>query len=195
MIRNMVRLEIVHVSRDLLDAAVESIRQSPAVEGRIELIVRRPAIGDREVVDQAMLTVADGLLGDNWRDRWSGAEKELQRHKDMQINLMNSRAIDVIAGGDQSLWPLAGDQLFVDFDLSIANLPAGTKIRVGEAILQVTAEPHLGCSKFKQRFGKDAVMFVNSEEAKLLNLRGINARVISPGLVTHGGVISKLAPL
>jgi hypothetical protein len=190
----MSKVENGHVPRDLLDAAVDLIRQSPSSEGRIELIVRRPAVGAREVLQQAQLTIEGGLAGDNWSKRWSGKEEELQRHQDMQINLMNSRVIDVIAGGDQSLWPLAGDQFFVDFDLSINNLPAGTKLQVGEAVLEVTAEPHLGCRKFKQRFGKDAVMFVNSDEAKLLNLRGINARVISPGVVTHGGVISKLAP-
>jgi hypothetical protein len=183
-----------YVTRDLLDAAVDLIRQSPSSEGRIEMIVRRPVIGEREVLQQAQLTIEGGLLGDNWSERWSGKEEELQRHKDMQINIMNARVIDVIAGGDQMLWPLAGDQLFVDFDLSLSNLPAGTKLQVGEAVLEVTAEPHLGCKKFKQRFGKDAVMFVNSDEAKLLNLRGINARVISPGVVTNGGVISKLAP-
>ena len=112
----------------------------------------------------------------------------------MQINLMNARVIDAIASGDRRLWPLAGDQLFVDFDLSADNLPVGSKIQVGDAVLEVTAEPHLGCKKFMARFGRDAVMFVNSDEGKLLKLRGINARVISPGVVTNGGVISKLAP-
>ena len=183
-----------YVRRDLLESAIDLIRQSPSVEGNIEMIVRRPAVGEREVLQQAELTVVGGLLGDNWPDRWSGKEQHRQRHLDMQINLMNSRVIDVIADGNRDLWPLAGDQFFVDFDLSEDNLPAGTKIQVGEAVLEVTAEPHLGCKKFMERFGKDAVLFVNSEESRLLKLRGINAKVISPGVVTHGGVISKLAP-
>jgi len=183
-----------HVSRDLLEAAVDLIRRSPAVEGKIEMIVSRPAVGEREVLQQAELTIENGLLGDSWQDRWSGSQEHRQRHLDMQINLMNSRVIDVITGGDRSLWPLAGDQFFVDFDLCADNLPAGTKIQVGEAVLEVTEEPHLGCKKFRERFGKDAVMFVNSNETKLLKLRGINAKVISPGVVTNGGVISKLAP-
>jgi len=183
-----------YVPRNLLDAALELIRQSPADEGTVEMIVCRPAIGEREILQHAELSVEGGLAGDNWTDRWSGKDEHLQRHLDMQINLMNARVINAIANGDRGLWPLAGDQLFVDFDLSADNLPAGSKIQVGEAVLEVTAEPHLGCKKFMERFGRDAVMFVNSDEGKLLKLRGINARVISPGVVTNGGVISKLAP-
>ena len=182
------------VSRDLLDATLDLIQQSPSVEGRVEMIVCRPALGEREVLQEAELSIESGLLGDNWSDRWSGKEEHLQRHLDMQITLMNSRVIDAIVGGDRNLWPLAGDQFFVDFDLSADNLSPGTKIQVGAAILEVTEEPHLGCKKFMERFGKDAVTFVNSEEYKLLKLRGINAKVISPGVVTNGGVISKLAP-
>lgn len=183
-----------YVSRDLLDAAIDMIGQSPTVEGNVEMIVCRPAVGERQVLQRAELTVDGGLLGDNWADRWTGKEEHRQRHLDMQINLMNSRVIDAITDGDRALWPLAGDQFFVDFDLGADNLPTGSKIQVGEAVLEVTAEPHLGCKKFMARFGKDAVMFVNADETRLLKLRGINARVISPGVVTNGGVISKLAP-
>ena len=184
----------IHVNRELLDGALDAIRQSPQSDGVVKMIVCRPAVGEREVLPEAELSVELGLVGDNWAARWSGREAQRQRHLDMQINLMNSRVIDSLTAGDMTRWPLAGDQLFVDFDLSEDNLPAGTKIRVGEAVLEVTSEPHLGCSKFKQRFGRDAVLFVNSDLGKQLKLRGINARVITPGVVTNGGVISKLAP-
>jgi len=182
------------VTRDQLEKALDFIRQSPATEGRVEMIVCRPAVNEREVLEQAELDVERGLVGDNWGDRSSDRKKHPQRYLEMQINLMNSRVIDVIAGGDRERWPLAGDQLYVNFDLSEDNLPAGTHIQVGDAVLEVTAEPHLGCRKFSQRFGRDAVLFVNSKTGKRLNLRGINARVINPGVVTNGGVISKLAP-
>jgi len=183
-----------YVSRELLDAAIDLICQSPSVEGSVEMIVRRPAIGEREILQEAELTVEGGLLGDNWPDRWSGKAEHRQRHLDMQVTLMNSRVIDAIADGDRALWPLAGDQLFVDFDLRADNIPPGTKIQVGEAVLEVVAEPHLGCKKFMGHFGQDAVMFVNSDDVRLLNLRGVNAKVIAPGVVTNGGVISKFAP-
>jgi len=176
------------------EMAVDGVRQSPVQTGTVEMLVRRPAPGAREVLQQARLTVEHGLVGDDWIDRWSGREDKWQRHLDMQIAIMNSRVIDAITGGDRERWPLAGDQLFIDLDISEDNLPPGTRLKAGTAILEVTAEPHLGCRKFKERFGRDAVMFVNSDRGKLLKLRGINTRVVLPGMVTSGGVISKLAP-
>lgn len=180
------------VSRERLDATLDFIRQSPQSTGVVKMIVRRPATNRREVLEQAELSVELGLVGDNWPARWSGREAHRQRHLDMQINLMNARVIDAITAGDRHRWSLAGDQLFVDFDLSEDNLPTGTKIQIGEAVLEVTAEPHLGCRKFSQRFGRDAVLFVNSDLGKQLKLRGINARVIRGGVMTSGCEIRKL---
>jgi len=183
-----------YVSASILEMALENIQQSPANEGVVEMIVSRPGIGERNVLEQAELSVELGLVGDNWLSRWNEQKRNKDRHFDMQINLMNARTIDVITNGNRELWPLAGDQFFVDIDLSEDNLPAGAKLQIGTAVIEVTAEPHLGCKKFMERFGKDAVVFVNSDLGKSIKLRGINAKVISPGVVTSGGAISKLAP-
>jgi hypothetical protein len=182
------------VSIDILEKALENIQQSPLSEGTVEMIVCRPGIGERSVLEQAELTTDNGMVGDNWLSRWNENKRSMDRYANMQLNLMNARAIDVIANGEKALWPLAGDQFFVDFNLSEDNLPVGTQLQIGTAVIEITAEPHLGCKKFLERFGKDAVTFVNDSELRSLKLRGVNAKVISPGVITNGGVISKLAP-
>ena len=96
-------------------------------------------------------------------------------HPDMQINLMNTRVISLVAG-DRQYWPLAGDQFFVDMDLSDENLPPDTRLRPGTARLEITAEPHLGCKKFTARFGLDAMKFVNSGLGKERNQMGARIR-------------------
>ncbi|MEX0619155.1 MAG: hypothetical protein WDZ76_01720 [Pseudohongiellaceae bacterium] len=176
-----------YVSADALDNAIAGIRQSPSDEGVLELIVCRPGVGQRTVLSTAQLTVDEGLVGDNWKAR---GLKHGEANPAMQINIMNARSAAAVAG-DRSRWPLAGDQFYVDFDLSDDNLPPGTQVQIGHAVLEITAEPHLGCRKFAERFGKDAVMFVNSDVGKALNLRGINAKVIVPGAVAVGDTIKK----
>jgi hypothetical protein len=178
----------MHVSLEQLRAGLEEIRRSPSRDGRLEMIVRRPKVGAREVLDEGDLDVAVGLVGDNWSTRGSWATKNKQAHPEMQLNLMNRRAIDLIAGAPDR-WPLAGDQLFVDLDLSAANLPPGTQLSLGTAVIEVTAVPHTGCQKFIKRFGADAQKFVNSAVGRDLNLRGINAKVVQAGKVRVGDVI------
>lgn len=173
-----------------LEAGLDQIRQSPKQSGKVELIVCRPDTGVRQTLAQAELDLVVGLVGDNWLAREHQKTADRQVNLDTQINLMNARAIKLIAG-EKTRWPLAGDQFFVDLDLSPNNLPPGTHLRIGAATLVVTAEPHLGCAKFKDRFGKDAALFVNSEQGKALNLRGINARVVQPGIVKTGDMIQK----
>ena len=166
-----------------LEAGLEEIRKSPPDQGPLELIVRRPIKGQREVLEEGHLTLEDGLAGDCWRYH--------SPHPDMQINIMNSRAIALIAC-EKDRRALAGDQLYIDMDLSGSNLPPGTTLEVGTALVEITAEPHTGCGKFASRFGADATRFVNSTRGRQLNLRGVNARVVRPGILRKGDTVRKL---
>jgi hypothetical protein len=166
-----------------LEDGLNEIRRSPQNEGLIELIVRRPIKGQREVIGEGQLTLDDGLAGDCW--------KHHDPHPEMQINIMNSRAIALIAC-EKDRWALAGDQLYIDMDLSESNLPPGTRLELGSAVLEITTPPHTGCGKFAARFGVDAVKFVNSIRGRQLNLRGLNARVVKPGIVRTGDVARKM---
>ena len=179
------------LSKDELENGLSFIAKSPKHKGVLELIVRRPEIGKREVVVEGELDLKHGLVGDNWLSRGYRKTADGSSHPDMQLNIMNSRVISLIAQS-KSRWELAGDQFYVDLDLSKDNLPPGTKLALGTAIVEITAEPHLGCKKFIERFGKDAAIFVNSEKGKELNLRGVNAKVLVPGRVSSGSMISKI---
>ena len=167
------------------------VRQSPRDGGVVELIVRRHAVEEREVVEEAELDLVEGLVGDCWRARGSSSMPDKSANPDAQVTLMNSRVAALIAG-DRERWPLAGDQLYVDLDLSGENLPAGTQLEIGGAVIEVTALPHTGCGKFVRRFGIDAQKLVNSPQGRELNLRGINARVVSPGTVRVGNAIRRV---
>ncbi|MEW6130784.1 MAG: MOSC domain-containing protein [Acidobacteriota bacterium] len=182
---------MTHLNLEDLQAGLATIQLSPRDEGRLELIVRRPQIGEREILPEGELCTIEGLLGDNWQTRSSSRTPDNSPHPDMQINIMNARAIALIAQ-DKSRWQLAGDQLFVDLDLSKSNLPPGTRLAIGSAIVEVTAEPHTGCKKFVERFGVDAQKFVNSPLGRELNLRGINAKVICGGTIRVGDMAKKI---
>jgi MOSC domain-containing protein YiiM len=164
------------------------VRASPADGGRLELIVLRPAVDEREVVEEATLDTEAGLVGDNWAVKPSqatGAPNPLA-----QLTLMNARSAALVAG-DRERWPLAGDQLYVDLDIGYANIPPGTRLEIGEATIEITEEPHRGCGKFSSRFGVEALKFVNSAVGRELNLRGVNARVVSGGLIRRGDRVVK----
>ena len=175
---------------DLL-AGVDEIRRSPTDRGALALIVRRPAVGAREVLEEAELDVTVGLVGDTWTDRPSRTSADGGPHPEMQLNIMNARVALLVAAGDVERRALCGDQLYVDLDLSSENLPAGTQLSIGGAVVEITAAPHRGCAKFSERFGADAVRFVNSPDGLALNLRGVNAKVIQPGRVATGDVATK----
>jgi hypothetical protein len=181
-----------HLPLATLEEGLHEIRRSPGDAGTIELIVRRPAEDERELVDQARLDVVEGLVGDNWRTRGSRATEDGSAHPDLQLTLTNARAIALVAQ-HRDRWALAGDQLYVDLDLSESNLPAGTRLGVGSAVVEITALPHTGCGKFARRFGVDALKFVNSPAGRELSLRGRNARVVTGGTVRAGDAVRKLA--
>ena len=184
-------IAVKHLTTSELEAGLEQIGRSPKGRGVLEMIVRRPQVGEREILEEGQLDPVDGLVGDNWKLRSSKRTKGGTPHPDMQLNLMNSRVVALVSQ-DKERWPLAGDQLFVDFDLSETNVPAGTKLAIGTAVIEVTAEPHTGCSKFVERFGVDAMTFVNSRAHQDLHLRGVNARVVRPGALRVGDTIAKL---
>ena len=181
---------VEHLTLQQLEAGLEHIRQSPKDVGELKLISRRPNTDEREVVDEAQLDPAHGLVGDNWKARGSRGMPDGSANPEMQLNVMNARVIELIAQ-DKSRWALAGDQLYVDFDLSETNVPPGTRLAIGNAVIEVTAPPHLGCKKFSARFGPDAMKFVNSPEGKQLHLRGVNAKVVRSGVVRTGDRIWK----
>ena len=180
-----------HAIPNELTSGLDEIRRSPADVGRLELVVRRPAEGEREVLAEGVLDLEEGLVGDSWRRRGSSRTPDGSPNPLAQVTVMNVRTIALVAG-DPERWPLAGDQLYVDLDLSLENLPAGTRLAVGEAVVEVTADPHTGCAKFSARFGSDALRFVNSPDGRELRLRGLNARVVQAGTVRAGDTVRKL---
>jgi len=173
-----------------LEAALDEIRRAPSSEGALRMIVRRPAVDEREVMREAELDVGQGLVGDTWSARPSSRTPDGRPHSDMQLTVMNARVIALLAG-ERARWPLAGDQLYVDFDLSAANLPPGARLEVGAAVIEVTAVPHTGCPKFRARFGPDGMQFVNSPAGRRLNLRGINAKVVKGGVIRVADTVRK----
>lgn len=173
-----------------LQALLDGAGPSPRDHGTLEMIVARPAANQRLELDQAELDPASGLGGDNWLERVGGRADDSPADPGTQITLMNSRVIQALAG-DRSRWPLAGDQLYVDLDLSQENLPTGQQLTIGQAILEISAVPHTGCAKFTDRFGSAAIRFVNSPDGRAARRRGVYARVVKAGLVRRGDKVAK----
>lgn len=174
-----------------LEQGLDIILQSPQDAGVLKLIVRRPQVDQREVLADGYLDTAQGLVGDNWLERGCGHTPDGAADPEMQLNIMNARVAALVAD-DPERRELAGDQLYLDMDLSDENLPPGTRLAIGDAIIEVTEPPHTGCKKFTARFGRDAMVFVNSGPGKKLNLRGINAKVVESGDISVGDVARKL---
>jgi hypothetical protein len=186
-------LELIarHLTTAELEAGLDEIRRAPRDEGVLELIVRRPQVDEREVLDCGELSLELGLVGDGWITRGSSRTPDGSSHSDMQLNIMNSRVTALVAQ-HKNRWQLAGDQLYLDMDLSEENLPAGTRFAIGAAVIEVSSQPHLGCRKFVSRFGFEAMQFVNSPVGRQLRLRGINGRVVSAGVIRVGDVVRKI---
>ena len=174
-----------------LEAGLDEIRRAPRDEGVLQLIVRRPRVEEREVLEEAELDPVQGLIGDNWITRGSSRTADGSAHPHMQLNVINARVAALVAQ-DKHRWQLAGDQLYLDMDLSVENLPARTQLAIGSAVIEVTPPPHTGCMKFVSRFGHEAMKFVNSPVGRELRLRGFNARVVQAGVIRVGEVVKKL---
>ncbi len=180
------------LSTEELEQGLDDILASPKDNGALELIVRRPEVDGRESLAEGRLDTEQGLVGDNWLSRGSHHTPDGAADPEMQLNIMNARVVALVAD-DPDRRELAGDQLYLDMDLSDENLPPGTQLEIGDAIIEVTEPPHTGCRKFAERFGKDAVVFVNSGRGKELNFRGINARVVRSGDIKVGDIARKIA--
>ena len=184
-------IDVKHLTMQELEAKLDHLRDAPKDEGVVELIVRRPRTDHREVLEEAELDPVKGLIGDSWCERPSSKTPDNSPHPEMQINIMNSRVTALVAQ-TKDRWPLAGDQLYIDMDLSKENLPGGTRLAIGSVVLEVSPLPHTGCKKFVARFGMDAMKFVNSPLGRELCLRGINARIIQGGVIRVGNRATKI---
>jgi MOSC domain-containing protein YiiM len=171
-----------------LHAHLDAIRAAVADDGRLELIVRRPAEGEREVLNEARLDIDSGLVGDRWAARHAPATPV---NRATQLTVMSTRVLAAIEP-DRSRWPLAGDQLYVDLDLSVDNLPAASRLAIGSAIVEVSETPHTGCAKFGARFGSDALAWINSPIGRAHRMRGLNARIVVSGTVRVGDRVRKV---
>ena len=180
-----------HLTSAELEARLDEVRQSPADGGTLKLIVQRPDVDVRVVLAEGELNSEEGLAGDSWNQRSSKLTEDGGAHPDMQLNIINARFLAMVAQTEERM-PLAGDQLVVDLDISETNLPAWTKLSIGDAVIEITDQPHTGCAKFTQRFGLDARRFADSELGTAMKLRGINARVVTPGRIRQGDTITKL---
>jgi len=179
------------LSTEELEQGLGNILKSPTDEGVLKLIVRRPDDDQRESITEGRLDVSEGLVGDNWRKRGNRHTPDGSADPDRQLTIMNTRVVALVADHPDR-HELAGDQLYLDMDLSNDNLPPGTRLAIGESVIEVTELPHTGCRKFADRFGRDATVFVNVGMGKTLNLRGINAKVIQSGDVKVGDVARKI---
>ena len=184
-------MPVRHPTARELEAGLAEVRQSPRDQGVLELVVARPGEGERQILEDGELSLRDGLVGDSWRSRSSARTSDGSPHPDMQLNVMNARVAALLAGA-KSRWPLAGDQLFIDLDLSADNVPPGTRLAIGTAVIELTDQPHTGCGKFVERFGVAAMKLVNSELGRCLQLRGVNAKVVQPGHIRVGDLTRKL---
>jgi len=181
----------IHRSGQELEAGLGHIKRSPLDNGTLEMIVARPAVDEREVLGEGRLDLVDGLVGDTWHTRGNTRRPDGSPDPEAQLTVMNSRLAALVAGTPDH-GGLAGDQLYVDLDLSVRQLPAGSRLQIGQAVIEITAKPHRGCAKFAARFGNEALRFVNTGEGLVLNLRGRNAKVVVPGAIRSGDAVSRI---
>ena len=182
----------MHRTAAELEGHVDHLRAAPREIGTLEMVVRRPSAGEREILSEGVLDLEVGLVGDSWLERCTSRAVESGNHLAAQLNVMSARMVQLLAPtADRQA--LAGDQLYLDLDISHSNLPTGSRLAIGEeAVIEVSKKPHNGCAKFRRHFGDEAMEFVNSEVGKELRLRGFNARVVTPGIVRTGDKVRVL---
>jgi len=176
-----------------LERHLDHLRAAPVDAGRLGLVVRRPELRVREVIVEGVIDVDKGLLGDNWLTRGSRSTPDGSANPEAQVTVMSHRMVAALSG-DLDVQALAGDQLYVDLDLSVDNLPPGSRLAVGDAVLEVSVKPHTGCAKFVRAFGEDAMRFVNGSTGRALRLRGLNTKVVTGGSVRTGDVVRVTRP-
>ena len=181
-----------HLSLAELQAGLPVILDAPKDGGVLQAIVTRPAHGERRDLDSSLVSLEHGVHGDHWAQGCWKMTADGRPDPDVQVCLMNARCIQHIAGGREN-WPPAGDNLFIDMDLTPDNVPPGQRLAIGSAIIEITDTPHNGCASFIARYGRDACVFVNTGEGKRLRLRGIYARVVQDGRITAGDTVNKIA--
>ena len=181
----------MHRDSKTLNDQMSQIMAAPKDGGVVDLIVARPESDERQILETAELDVDDGLIGDNWKARGNRHTPDGRANKETQLTLMNSRVANAITD-TKSEWALAGDQIYIDMDLSVQNLPAGTHLRVGTATIRISEQPHTGCKKFVERFGADALRFVNTGPGAEARFRGLNAQIIESGTVRHGDKVIRI---
>ncbi|MDA1190559.1 MAG: MOSC domain-containing protein [Candidatus Poribacteria bacterium] len=186
-------MEIAHLTTEQIEAKLDWIQSAPTDNGTLEGICIRPASNERVELERCRLSPKLGVEGDSWARKCWKTLADGSPDPDVQVTIMNARAIEVMAGS-RDRWKWAGDQLFADFNVGVDNLQPGDRVRIGDALLEITAEPHNGCDKFKDRFGLDALKYVNSPDGKSLRLRGIYARIVEEGVINVGDTIRKVNP-
>ena len=180
-----------HLTTAQLEAGIEYVLQAPADRGTLVKVVRRPDVERREIAEEGVLDTDLGLVGDNWKARGSTSTPDGSANPVAQITVMNSRFLSLIAQSEER-WELAGDQLIVDLDLSTENLPPGTRLSIGSAVLEISEKPHTGCAKFSARFGQDALRYVSTPSGREQRLRGVNTRIVQSGTIRVGDTLAKL---
>ena len=180
-----------HPTSAELEAGLDHLRESPADGGPLRMIVRRPDVDEREVIAEGKLDVTVGLVGDGWKDRGSTLTPTGGPNIAAQVTIINSRLLNLLAQSEER-WPLAGDQLVIDLDMSVDNLPPGSRLAIGEAVIEISKEPHTGCRKFAERFGHDALRFISTPLGRQMRMRGINTRVVQSGTVRVGDLATKV---